>query len=140
MRFGSRNGGSSYGTESTTRAGGSESRADLVLERQEHRELGEHVGLRVDGDQAAVQLDQAARDVEAEAGRVGAGGGVVLRRLRVEERLEDPLPVLLRDADAVVAHAQARPAARVALARRLVDVDRDLAVLGRVADRVRTRG
>ena len=59
-----------------------------------------------------MQLDQAARDVEAEAGRVGPGRRVVLGGLRVQERIEDALAIFLGDADAVVAHAQARPAAR----------------------------
>jgi hypothetical protein len=50
---------------------------------------------------------------------------VVLDRLGVQERIEDALAILLGDADAVIAHAQACPAADVALARGLVDRDRD---------------
>jgi hypothetical protein len=67
----------------------------------------------------------------------GTGRGVVLGRLHVGERLEDALAVRGRDADAVVAHAQARPVAGEHRDRRVVDRDGDGAAVGRVADRVR---
>src|SRR5436190_19673364 len=40
-------------------------RAHAVLEREQHGELGADVGCRVDRDEAAVELDQAARHVQA---------------------------------------------------------------------------
>ena len=110
------------------------------LNGKQHGEFRKHVGLRIDRNQPAVELDQAARDVEAEAGGVGPRRRVVLDRLGMRERIEDALAIFLGDADAVVAHAQPRPAAGVALARRFVDADRDLARLPACSGSRWTRG
>ena len=60
---------------------------------EEDLEGGAFVGLALDGDGAAVFLDDAPGDEQAQAGAVGLGG---------EERLEQALHVLGRDADAVI--------------------------------------
>ena len=61
--------------------------------REEDLEGGAFVGLALDGDGAAMLLDDAPGDEQAQAGAVGFGG---------EERLEQARHVLGRDADAVV--------------------------------------
>src|SRR5687767_6473217 len=62
-------------------------------------EAGALAGLALDADRAAMRLDDLPRDVQAEAeAAVGA------RRDRPLEAVEDPVELLGRDADAVVAH------------------------------------
>src|SRR4029079_9300156 len=104
-----------------------------LRQRQQRRDLGVNLLLAVDGDQAAVQLDQAARDVQAQPRAVGPARRVVLRRRAdVGERLEQARALRRRDADAVVAHAQARPSAGETIDRRAIDRELDAAGFGRV--------
>src|SRR6516164_7227542 len=72
---------------------------DLLLAWQAHGELSERARLALDLDAAAVLLrHDVIADGEAEAGALS-------RRLRAEERLEQPVPDFSRNADAVVAHS-----------------------------------
>ena len=68
----------------------------LSLFRQGHGEGGAAAGSRVDSDSAFVHLDDLVDDRKAETGAVGFGG---------EERLEDPVKVLMRDAFSIVPDA-----------------------------------
>src|SRR5262249_38270492 len=66
------------------------------------------VGDAVEPDAAAVGLDEAAADREADSGSAGATGH---RAVDAIEAIEDALGVLGRDADAVIADAEGDRAA-----------------------------
>src|SRR5881397_2127556 len=69
-------------------------------ERELEPEARAGAGIARESDAAAVGLDDAARDREAETG----AGEAALARLGPEELREDPRLVLGRDADALVPH------------------------------------
>lgn len=78
-----------------------------------------------------MKLDEPARDVEPEARRIGHPRSVVLRRPRVDKRIEHASSIFFRNTRATVAHAHPRPAAREQLLGSLINANGDLARLGR---------
>src|SRR5438067_13536627 len=95
----------------------------LELEK-ERRAL---VAVRLDPDATAHAADQLLADVEAEAGPSHAPDHL---RVGAVELLEDPVLVLGRNPKPLVLHGEANGAVV------LVDLDLDVAALGRVLDRV----
>src|SRR5437016_1410974 len=96
--------------------------------RQAHGDRGAEARPAGDLERAAVQLDQAAADRQAEA------GAAVLARERVldlVEGLADPRQLVRRDADAAVRYGDGEAAALLE-----PRVERDGAALGRELDRV----
>src|SRR5215813_11692845 len=87
----------------------------LLRERQRHLELGAAADRALDLDRAGVRLDDLLRDRHAEPGAVVLGG---------EERIEDAVDLLRRDALPVVAHAHRR------LPSAVLDVEVEPAALG----------
>ena len=67
------------------------------------RERAPHAELAFEPDLASHQLDQPPRDAEAQSGPAVAAGG---RHVGLRERLEQPLGLLARHADAGVAHGE----------------------------------
>ena len=109
--------------------------------REEQRERGPGAGCALHADLTAEHECQLARDRQAQAGAAVAPAGGAVGLL---ERLEDELELVRRDPDTGVCHGEAehlvgaaqRCEAAVEVRRRVLDGDRDAALLGEL-ERVR---
>ena len=96
------------------------------LERQRHREGRALAGRALDVDAAVHQLGQPPHDGKAEAGAAESPRG---RGIGLRERLEQPRPLLVAQADAGVAHRQ-RDARRAVAERARRGAHLDAALVG----------
>src|SRR5262245_52555357 len=90
-------GGTAWAAERARYRRGKSARRGGTLDREADREAAAPARLALDGQRAAVGVDDRPGDREPEAGTARLPGP---RRVEPDERLEDPLGVGRRDADA----------------------------------------